>query len=191
MQIMDAIYRRRAVRAYKTEPVRDELIEALIEAAIQAPSAMNRQPWRFTVVRDQRLLDRVSRGAKRHLLEHLPPDDGEDQLDETLRDPDFQIFYHAPALILISAVRERAWGIEDCALAAENLMLAAVAHGLGSCWIGFAQSWLQLPEGKAALGLDADCLPVAPIIVGHPEFAGVAGRTGQAADPLDRLDRHG
>lgn len=171
MQIMDAIYRRRAVRAYKAEPVRDELIHALIEAAVQAPSAMNRQPWRFTVVRDQRLLDRVSRGAKRHLLEHMPPDDGEDQLAETLRDPDFQIFYHAPALILISAVRERSWGIEDCALAAENLMLAAVAHGLGSCWIGFAQSWLQLPEGKAALGLDDDCLPVAPIIVGHPEFA--------------------
>ena len=107
-------------------------------------------------------------GAKAHLLETLPPD-GEHRLDKMLTDPDFHIFYHAPALILISAVADRPGAIEDCALAAQNLMLAAVAHGLGSCWIGLAQPWLRLPEGKAALGLDDDSLPVAPIIVGHPQ----------------------
>lgn len=47
-------------------------------------------------------------------------------------------------------------------------MLAARAAGLGTCWIGFAQTWVGTPEGKAALGLPLDCLPVAPIIVGHP-----------------------
>ena len=168
MQVMDAIYRRRAVRAYTDEPVRTEIIEALIEAAIQAPSAMNRQPWSFTVVRDQKLLDRVSRGAKAHLLENLPPGGGEHDFAGLLSDRDYQIFHHAPVLILISAASEGPWAIEDCSLAAENLMLAACAHGLGSCWIGFAQSWLQMPEGKAAL--DA-CMPVAPIIVGHPKSA--------------------
>lgn len=169
MQITDAIYRRRAVRAYTGEPVRKEIIEALIEAAIQAPSAMNRQDWRFTVVRDGKLLDRVSRGAKAYLLEHLPPDGAEYGLGEMLADPEFQIFYHAPVLILISAASDSAWAVEDCALAAQNLMLAACAHGLGSCWIGFAQAWLQLPEGKAALGLADACKPVAPIIIGHPQ----------------------
>ena len=112
-------------------------------------------------------MDRISRGAKAHLLQYLPPD-GEHHFDELLRDPDYQIFHHAPVLIVISAVHDGAWTIEDCALAAGNLMLAAVGHGLGSCWVGLAQSWLQLPEGKAALGVDDDCVPVAPIVIGHP-----------------------
>ena len=169
MQIMDAIYRRRAVRAFADEPVRTKIIEALIEAAVQAPSAMNLQPWTFTVVRDQRLLDRVSRGAKAHLLENLPPGGGSHDFGAMLSDPDYQMFHHAPVLVLISATREGPWAIEDCSLAAENLMLAACAHGLGSCWIGFAQSWLQMPEGKAALDLPDACLPVAPIVIGHPK----------------------
>jgi nitroreductase len=54
-------------------------------------------------------------------------------------------------------------------LAAENLMLAAYSEGLGTCWIGFAQRFLNTPEGKNALGLPATSVPVAPIIVGHPK----------------------
>ena len=70
-------------------------------------------------------------------------------------------------LILICGAEKGPWIVEDCALAAENLMLAAHAHGLGSCWIGFAQGFLNMPAGKALLGLSAACVPVAPIIVGR------------------------
>ena len=69
--------------------------------------------------------------------------------------PDFHIFYHAPVLILISVIGEGPWIVEDCSLAAENLMLAAYAEGLGTCWIGFAQGFLNTPEGKKVLGLPA------------------------------------
>ncbi|HTV95565.1 MAG TPA: nitroreductase family protein [Steroidobacteraceae bacterium] len=58
------------------------------------------------------------------------------------------------------------WCIEDCALAAQNLMLAACGEGLGSCWIGFAQAYLNTPAGKALLRLPPACVPVAPLIVG-------------------------
>lgn len=61
------------------------------------------------------------------------------------------------------------WAIENCALAAENLMLAACAEGRGTCWIGFAQMWLVTRAGKAALGVPPAYVPVAPIIVGHPK----------------------
>lgn len=85
-----------------------------------------------------------------------------------LNNPDFNIFYHAPALIVISAP-DGPWIVEDCALAAENLMLAACAAGLGTCWIGFAQGWLATAEGKSVLKLLDGLVPVAPIIVGYPK----------------------
>ena len=57
---------------------------------------------------------------------------------------------------------------EDGALAAQNLMLMATDLGLGSCWIGFAQGWLNTPEGHNLLNLPKEAFVVAPIIVGHP-----------------------
>ena len=88
---------------------------------------------------------------------------------QILNDKNFDIFYHAPILVLISSVADIPWAVEDCALAAENLMLAARSARLGTCWIGFAQSWLATSEGKAALKLPDAYKPVAPIIVGHPK----------------------
>ena len=93
------------------------------------------------------------------------------RLKESLRDPDFHIFYHAQALIAISAQAAGPWAVEDCALAAQNLMLAARAAELGTCWIGFAQTWLQTADRKKALGLPAESLPAAPIIIGQPKSA--------------------
>ena len=171
MNLNEAITGRRAVREYTSDAVDEQTIRLLIEAAVQAPSAVNQQPWTFTVVRDQAVLDRVSAKAKAHMLATMPAGPHSDHFHSLLDDPSFQIFYHAPVLILISAVAEGPWIVEDCALAAENLMLAAYAAGLGSCWIGFAQSFLSTPDGKAALGLPAAWAPVAPIIVGRPKAA--------------------
>ena len=168
MDLKDAIYGRRAVREYVPEPVNESVLKSLIDAAAQAPSAVNRQPWSFAIVRDQGLLDRISRKSKAYMLATLPAG-SLDHFRDLLGDPNFQIFYHAPVLILISTIAADDWNVEDCSLAAENLMLAAHAAGLGSCWIGFAQKWLQTPAGKAALALPASHVPVAPIIVGHPK----------------------
>ena len=170
MDLNDAIFGRRSVREYSAQPVDEPTIRRLIDAAVHAPNAVNQQPWTFTVVRDQGALDRVSRDAKVHMLANMPAGLQSARF-HMLGDPAFHIFYHAPALILVSAVAQGPWIVEDCALAAENLMLAAYAAGLGSCWIGFAQSFLNTPEGKRAHGLPAACVPVAPIIVGHPKAA--------------------
>lgn len=169
MDLHEAIAGRRAVREYTAEAVDEQTIRRLIDASIHAPSAVNQQPWTFTVVRDQDVLDRISREAKSHMLATMPASSQSDHFRSLLNKPGFHIFYHAPVLILISAVAEGPWNVEDCALAAENLMLAAYAAGLGTCWIGFAQSFLNTPEGKNLLGLPAAWVPVAPIIVGHPK----------------------
>lgn len=168
MDLREALYSRRAVRDYTAEPVDEQTIRQLIDAAIQAPSAVNEQPWSFTVVREQALLDRISRDAKAHMLRTTPVGLLSHHFRDILSDPKFNLFYHAPVLILIASVTDSPWAVEDCALAAENLMLSARAAGLGTCWIGLAQKWLATPQGKAVLELPPDCLPVAPIIVGHP-----------------------
>jgi nitroreductase len=171
MDLNEAITGRRAVREYTKEAVDEKTIHRLINAAVHAPSAVNQQPWTFTVVRDQSVLDRISSGAKSHMLATMPPGPHSDHFRSLLGDPNFQIFYHAPALVLISADSAGSWNVEDCALAAENLMLTAYAAGLGTCWIGFAQSFLNTPTGKNMLGIPAAWVPVAPVIVGHPKAA--------------------
>jgi nitroreductase len=167
MELKAAITGRRSVREYTSQAVDKSAVDSLIEAAIQAPSAVNEQPWTFTVVRDQAMLDRLSTAAKRHMLATISESSNSAHFRSLLGDVNFHIFYHAPVLILISAIAPGPWIVEDCALAAQNLMLSAYASGLGTCWIGFAQNFLQTPEGKAMLGLPDACVPIAPIIVGH------------------------
>jgi nitroreductase len=168
MDINAAVLGRRSVREYRPEVIDQKMISTLIDAAVHAPSAVNQQPWTFTVVRDQKRLARISSAAKVHMLATLPASPHAEHFRPRLTNPDFHIFYNAPALILISAVEQGPWIVEDCALAAENLMLAAHAVGLGTCWIGFAQSYLNTQAGKRELDLPAAWVPVAPIIVGHP-----------------------
>ena len=168
MEINEAIFGRRSVREYAAEAIDEASIRKLIDAAVHAPNAVNEQPWAFTVVRDRQILDRLSQAAKSHMLATMPADARAGHFRALLSDPKFQIFYNAPVLIIISAIAPGPWIVEDCALAAQNLMLAAHAIGLGTCWIGFAQSYLNTSEGKSQLELPASSVAVAPIIVGHP-----------------------
>jgi nitroreductase len=169
MNLEEAIYGRRSVREYAAQSVDEQTIRRLIDAAVRAPNAVNQQPWMFTVVREQNLLDRISQRAKAHMLKTMGDGPNSAHFRSRLSDPNFQIFYHAPVLILISATAQGPWIVEDCALAAENLMLAAFAAGLGTCWIGFAQGFLNSPEGKRVLDIPSAHIPIAPIIVGHPK----------------------
>ncbi len=169
MDLEQAIYSRRAVREYTEESIARPVLQKLIEAAIQAPSAVNEQPWLFSVVQDRSRLALISREAKAHFLRTSPDAPALHRLHGMRDDPDSDIFHHAPALIVIASVTESRWAAENCALAAANLMLAACAAELGTCWIGLSQGWLATAEGKRALELPATCLPVAPLIVGRPK----------------------
>lgn len=169
MEIQEAISQRRAVRDYTPAQIDRATMLELIKAATWAPSAMNEQAWQFTVIADRALLLRISRSAKAHMLNNVTTGPHASHFHEILGDANRDIFYGAPGLVVISAPKLSQWAVEDCSLAAQNFTLAAWAHGLGTCWIGFAQSWLSTPEGLASIQLDSSYLPVAPIIVGHPK----------------------
>lgn len=175
--VLDAIYQRRAVRNYSRQPVTRETIQALLDAAVQAPSAMNRQPWAFLVIQDKNLLKRISDAAKARILASAAWAGNLEHKHLPLDAPEFDIFYQGSTLIVICASEQTGFSPEgDCFLAAQNLMLAAQALGLASCPIGFARDILRDEEFKKELSIPASILPVLPIIVGYAAGATPAVR---------------
>lgn len=166
--VPEFIYKRRAVRAYTAETLDDPTIRALLDAAVQAPTAMHLEPWAFVVVQDRAVLKRLSDRAKVIAGEARHRDLIRGPGASPLSDPAFNIFYDAGTLIVICARESGPFVEADCWLAAENLMLAACAMGLGTCCIGFAIPALRTPDVKQELGIPPDVTAVAPIIVGRP-----------------------
>jgi len=169
MELMEVIRNRRAVREYTDASIDRTTIERLIEAAILAPSAMNLQPWAFAVLLGRERIEGHAKRAKDWLLASLSQTAYDPSIRHMLEDPQFVLFYHAPGLVVILAKSSGTQSAEDCCLAGENLMLAARNEGLGSCWIGFARPWLDLPGTKAELKVPGHYHVVAPIVLGHPK----------------------
>ena len=145
MDAMQAILTRRSIRNYIADkPVSDETVEALLRAAMSAPTAGNVQPWRFIVVRD------------RGILENEIP----------RLHPNASFTRYAPVAVLVcgDTTNEKYGGywVQDCSAAMENLFLAAHALGLGACWCGVyprdqrvadVRALLSIPDGWTPLGI--------------------------------------
>jgi nitroreductase len=174
MEVLRAIYQRRATRHFTDAEVTGAMVGELIRAAAQAPSALNQQPWAFAVLHGRKRLAEYSERAKAHLLRTSDPAFGLDPRVDQYANPRINIFHGADTLIVICAKPGRFFPAEDCFLAAENLMLAAEGSGLGSCPVGFARAWFQLPDVKAELGIRSYYAPVLPIVVGHPAVSPLA-----------------
>ena len=183
--VLGAIYARRAIRAYRPEQPSEAVIGELLDAAVHAPTAMHLEPWGFAIVQDRAALKRYSDRGKAMLLDsesHMavgwgsvgtgkhPATPGHDHR-AMLADPKFNIFYDAGTLIVICRTMSGPFADADCWLAAQNLLLAATAKGLGSCCIGFAIPVLNTHDVKRELGIPEAGAAVAPIIVGTPQHA--------------------
>ncbi len=168
MELKDAIYSRHSVRNFTPEMVDKQMIDELLNAAVQAPSAMNVQPWAFSVIQDNDLLKDLSTRAKTYLLNRLDETPLMEKYRGALSNPNFNIFYNASTLLTIYAKPDGLRPVDDCSLAAQNIMLMARSLGLGTCWIGFAQTFLDVPEMKAELNVPSEYSIVAPLVIGHP-----------------------
>lgn len=171
MDLLNAVYQRRAVRNYTDVSVPPSMLHQILKAAVQAPSALNQQPWAFAVIRGRELLLRYSDRAKTHLLAILPQSMNLHQRADALAGEDYNVFHGAGTLVVICAKPAPHHPVDDCLMAAQNFMLAAHALGLGTCPIGFARPWLNLPGIKTELRIPVNYEAVMPIVVGWASSA--------------------
>ena len=143
MELDVCIKGRRSVRCYTKEPVSKEQIEAILEAGVWAPTAMAREPWRFIIVEDEKLINYVSDETKVVVQQMRPP------LAERYKTKEDIICYNAPVLILVCAEKDPQWNtlnLVDSALAAQNMFLKAYELGLGTCYMGFVSLLNSKPD---------------------------------------------
>jgi nitroreductase len=131
---------------------------------------MNKQPWRFVVIKDRELMKMLSEKAREMWMERdLSASNPEIiKLANMVSRPGFNIFYNAPLLIMVFSHPSAFSPQIDCALAAENMMIAARALGIGSCWIGLGSPLGQVASIMTDLGVPEGCKLVACLIFGYP-----------------------
>lgn len=170
MNVFETILARRSVRSYTRKEVDRTTVRTLLEAAVHAPTAVHEEPWAFVIIQDRQVLQQLSDRAKPLFAEELRRSGLEraGHAPDIFASPDFNIFYDSGTLIIICAKPMGPFVAADCWLAAENLMLAACAMGLGTCVIGASLPALNIPEVKAQFGIPDEFSAIAPIIVGHP-----------------------
>lgn len=149
MDALEAIRTRRSIRQYAERPVPPQLLDRLLAAAMSAPSARDAQPWQFVVIDDHALLEQVP---------HV--------------NPNAPMAAHAPLAILIcgdlSLEKSAGYWVVDCAAAAENLLLAAHALGLGAVWTGVYPRQQRMDGFRRLLGLPEGVLAHSLIVLGYP-----------------------
>ena len=164
------IFDRRSVRDFLPDSVPDHVIRELIAAGTYAPSAVNKQPWRFVVIKNRALMKKLSEKAKELWMAKDTSAANPEiiKLANMVSRPGYDIFYNAPLLVMIFAHPDAFSPQIDCALAAENMMLAARSLGMGSCWIGLASPLGLVPGIMNELGVPDGRKLVGSLIFGLP-----------------------
>ena len=189
--LTEAINKRRSVRSYEQKPVPKGIINAIIEAGNQAPytSITRSQPWRFVVVQDPKFKQELFqtafpfwKNATDGMKEQYP------ELYEmavclyhAMDEPKDVIYYNAPVIIFV--IGPANGGAISCALACENIIIAAQSFGLGTCYVGFGSMVKGNADVVQALELTDEEQIFGPIVIGYPE----ANPTEAVANALERI----
>jgi coenzyme F420-0:L-glutamate ligase / coenzyme F420-1:gamma-L-glutamate ligase len=192
---------RRSVRRYLALPVARELVDAVLEAATAAPSAHNRQPWRFLVIEQAPAKERLAQAMGERLrADRLRDGDPSEAIEADVSRSHTRIT-GAPVLVVACMTMadmdryaderrnqaERSMAVQGSAMAAQNVLLAAHAAGLGACWMCAP---LFCPDTVAgALALPADWEPQAILTLGYPADRGKPFRRRPLSEVVRYEDR--
>lgn len=174
---IDLLMSRRSHRAYKQDKVPQEYLDVLIKAATASPSAVNRQPWHFTFVTDEKLIAKIN-DAGCDAFKAI----GDPKTLKLLESRKWQILYNAPCVVFISGEEEAKWGVLDCGIATQNIVIAAESLGLGTVIIGMIDVAFEGENGKQLA--QELCIPeghkfAIAICIGYPDDDKVAHLVGE------------
>jgi len=164
---IETILNRRSIRAYKPEQIKKEELEQIITCAINAPSALNKQPWQVTVVQNPELLKEINDGfiqfAKNQQMQGNA---------SRSQEPGFSVFHGAPTVIVVSNDVSNSFSQVDCGLLGQNILLSAESLGIGTCVVGGVVGFLATSEGEnivSKLALPEGYKPLYTITVGYKD----------------------
>jgi len=151
MDALAAILSRRSIRRFTDQPIPDDLLEQLLQAAMSAPSAHNEQPWHFIVIKDRQILDQI---PEIH--------------------PYARMLMETPLALCVCADHNLEkdqtadYWTQDCAAATQNILIAAHALGLGACWLGIHPRPQRIDAIKKLLQMPDNTVPFSLIALGRP-----------------------
>ena len=174
MDAMEAILTRRSTRNYRPDAVEQQKLDRIIEAARQAPSGGNNQTNHFLVIRDRKVIEKLIRMTEAAFAEMEVREDTYPSLRHAIlasKKGGYVFCYNAPVLIAVANRRDYGNNMADCACAIENIMIAANALDLGSCWINQLR-WLNeapsLVDYMRSLGMKDGERIYGAVIIGYP-----------------------
>ena len=161
-QVLETIKKRRSIRKYLPEQLKEAELQAILEAGAYAPSAHNEQSWHFTVIRNKELLDRISAMTKEVMSAQSA-----DWEKDMGNNKEFHLFYHAPAVIVVSMKKAAMSPLVNCSAAIQNMLLAAESLDIGSCWIGLVRYYFALKDELPRLKLPEGYEPCYAVALGY------------------------
>lgn len=167
-EIIENILNRRSVRVYSDEQIKHEDLDLILKSGLFAPSACNQQSWHFTVIQNKEILDVLNTETKKELLKNE-----NENFRNYANNENYNVFFKAPTVIIISGEKAALVPHTDCAAATENMMLAAESLGIGSCWIGlvtFLFKSERSEEFKKMLEISEDYEPYYAITLGYKKY---------------------
>lgn len=163
--VVKTIMERRSIRKYKPQPVEREKMQTIVECGVNAPNAMNRQPWEIRVVDNPDFINGVTELYKR-------------EQPKAAEDPNFKnMFRNAPTVVFVGRDVQSGSAEFDCGLLSENMMLAAQSMGIGSCCLGSPAAFMRSPaaaEYLKQLGFSEGYELLYCIAFGYPDEAPAA-----------------
>jgi len=163
-ETLEHISKRYSCRDFKGSPLSELQADALVKAALAAPSAMNLQPWHVILVTNKDLIDELDAEGMNIL------GDAEDKTAyERMMSRGGKLFYNAPCLVLVLSDGSD-WAVLDCGIQCQNIVIAAESLGLGSCIVGMAGVPINGPKGdeyKKRLGFPEDHVFAVGVLVGE------------------------
>jgi nitroreductase len=182
-EVIQNIHNRKSVRKFLDKQIPKEDIITLIEAGLEAPSGHNTQPVRYTIVRDQTLIDHMSEIAKSNMKASEI-----DWINKFGHSERYHVLHHAPTVIIVS-VSEKAYSpVEDSSAAIENILLAATSLNIGSLWVELIKYYFKDPEALTALKIKDGYTPLYAICLGYENPERVFQKPKRNKDVYDFID---